>query len=270
MSRREKELEQALKDFDRTGDEELDALIDTADDLTAGFAVPTPSRPEGRAMFIEGVGARKRSIMSSLALPGVAVLILLLAVAVLGRSAVPGDSLYPVRKVLLSAGLADAPDEDIQKELDNAALLLGRARTALDDDPAAAERLAVSSLMSLGRAEGYLDQVGERDRVRFEGQIDTLRIRAVTLVRLSAVLDDDDSGKGSDDSSDKDDNSGSGSDGSGGDDNSGPGSDDSDGSGSGSDDSDNSGPASDDSGSDNSGSGSDDSGGDRSGSGDDD
>jgi hypothetical protein len=256
MSGRERELERALTKFDRTGDEELDALVDTAEDLTNRFAAQTPGRPEARAMFIEGVGARKRSIMSSLALPGLAVVILLLALAVFGRSALPGESLYPVRNVLRSAGLAEAPDEDIKREIDDAVLSIGRARVASERDLPLAERLAVAALMSLGRAEGYLDEVGAADRALYEDRIDSLRLRAIALIR--ATLDEDDnSGPGS-----GDDNSGPGSDDSGSDDSgdsSGSGSDDSgsgDSSGSGSDDpSESSGPGSDGSG-DSSGSGS--------------
>ena len=245
MTGREKELERALTDFERTGDEELDALVDTAEDLTSHFAASVPARPEGRAMFIEGVGARKTSILSSLAVPGLAVVVLLVALAVLGRTALPGESLYPVRNVLRSAGLADAPDEDIQREIDDAALLIGRARVASERELPHAERLAVAALMGLGRAEGYLDEVGTADRALFETRIDSLRVRALALLRVALDEDDrgSDSGSGSDDSG-GDDSSGSGSDDSGSDDSSGSGSGsddsasgDSSGSGSGSDDS---------------------------------
>ena len=236
MTKREKELERALAGFERTGDEEVDALVDTADDLMTRFATPTPSRPEGRAMFIEGVGARRRSIASSLVVPGLAVIILLLSVAIMGRSALPGESLYPVRNVLRSAGLAEAHDADIRRELDDAALLVSRARAALEESPATARRLAVSALMSLGRAEGYLDHVGSDDRVLFESRIDFLRSRATALILRPA--EDGGANEGSDDVGDDNSGSGSGSDDSGSDDSGSDdsGSDDSGSDGSGSDD----------------------------------
>jgi hypothetical protein len=254
MTRREKELARALDGFEKTGDHELDSLVETADALTEGLAVSTPAHPVGRAMFIEGVAARKRSFMSSLVAPGVAVIALLIVIAAFGRSALPGESLYPVRNVLRSAGLASAPNTELQAEIDDARLLLTRARSAYERDQDEGERFVIAALMSLGRAEGFLDDVGAADRVTFESRIDALRTQAVSLIHIGDELDDDDrsgrsgddgSGTGSDDSGSDDDNSGSGGD----DDNSGSGSDDSGG------DDDNSG-----SGSSNSGSGSDSSG----------
>jgi hypothetical protein len=262
MTNREKELEQALAGFERTGDTEIDSLVDSADGLARHFAAPTPAHPRARALFIEAVAARKRSFMSSLAVPAMAAAALLVFIAVMGRSALPGESLYPVRNVLRSAGLATAPTSELQKELDEAEFYLARAEAAFDRGSDDAERFAVAALKSLGRAEAYLDDVGDADRVRLEGTISVLSTKAITLIRLEATTPDLDhnSGNGSDDSESQD-NSGSGSDDSGSDDNSGSGSDNS---GSGSDDS-----GSDDSGSDdNSGSGSsgsDDSGGDSSG-----
>jgi hypothetical protein len=270
VTRREKELSRALDGFEKTGDLELDSMIDAADDLAEKLAASTPANPVGRAMFIEGVAARKRSFMSSLVAPGMAVVALLIVIALFGRSALPGESLYPVRNVLRSAGLASAPTGELQSELDDARLFLTRARSAYERDEDEGERLVIAALMSLGRAEGYLDDVGTADRVTFESRIDSLRTQAVSLIHIGDELDaddnggrsgDDNSGRGSDDSGSDDDSSGSGSEGSS--------DDDSSGSGSGGSDDDSSGSGSDNSGSgsDNSGSGSDSSG---SGSGDDD
>lgn len=257
MTNREKELEKALAGSDRSGDPEIDSLVDSADDIARHFAVPTPDHPRARALFIEGVGARKRSVMSSLLVPAMAAAALLVFIAVMGRSALPGESLYPVRNVLRSAGLATAPTNELQQQLEEAELLVNRAQTAWERGSDDYERLAATALMTLGRAEGYLGDVADPDRLSFQATIVELRTRAVTLIRLGGTLlevdgdggnggsddsDDDNSGSGSSSDSD-DDNSGSGSDGSGSDDdNSGPGSgsddsdDDSSGPGSGSDD----------------------------------
>jgi hypothetical protein len=196
-----------------------------------------------------------------------AVAALLIFVAIVGRQALPGDSLYPVRKVLRSAGLADAPTSEMQHAMDDAGLLVAKAQSAFDrgatDD---SEAFAVEALMTLGRCEGYLDELNAADQVRFEGDIDGLRAKAVALIRLGATVPTDDhggagtgasSGRGSDDASTSgsDDNSGSGS--------SDSGTSGSSDAGSGSDDSGSSG--SDSSGSGSGGSGSDDSSGNGSG-----
>ncbi|MEA2451338.1 MAG: hypothetical protein QOG04_48 [Actinomycetota bacterium] len=264
MTNREKELERALAGFEQTGDEELDSLVDTADQLTRRLAVGTPAHPQGRALFIEGVAARKRSFMSSLVAPAMAATALLMVIAVIGRSALPGESLYPVRKVLGSAGLATASSDDMKDQLQDAELLVNRAQAAFDRGSDDSERFAVAALMSLGRAENCLKDVEFSERPFYEAQITTLQERAVVLIRLGVTIDAGvDQGRSSGSSGSGDDNSGSGSGNSGSDDNSGSGSDDS---GSGSDDSgsgsDNSGSGSDDSGSgsDDSGSGSDSSG----------
>ena len=273
MTRREKDLARALDGFEKTGDAELDSMIDFADELTERLAVPTPSHPVGRAMFVEGVAGRKRSFVSSLLVPGMAVVALLLVIALFGRSALPGESLYPVRNVLRSAGLASAPNAELQAEIDDARVLLTRARSAYERDQDEGEGFVIAALMSLGRAEGYVDDVSAADRVTFEARIDALQTQAISLLYIGDELDDDRSGRdddnsgpGSDRSDEDDDHSGPGSDDSGGDaDNSGSGSDDSDSDDSDSDDSDSdddnsgSGSSNSGSGSDNSGSGSDDS-----------
>jgi hypothetical protein len=273
MRNTEKVLDKALAGFERTNDEEVDALVDVADDLTRQLAVGVPTQPRDRALFIEGVGARKRSFLSSLIAPAIAVAALMLVIAVIGRTALPGDSLYPVRKVLRSAGLATSPATDLERELEKAQLDIDKAQAAVDrgSDPVPS---AVAALMHLGRAEGYLNEVDASDRVGFEGDIAFLEEQAVVLIKIGPADDkggqrsgsgDDSSGSGSDDSG----SDASGSDDSG-DDSSGSGSDDSgsDASGSGDSSGDSSGSDSDDSGSDTSGSG--DSSGDNSGSGSDD
>jgi hypothetical protein len=255
MTGREKDLDRALAGFSSTGDEEIDGLAETAERLAGHFTVPAPAQSQGRSLFIEGVAARHRSIMSSLALPGLAVFALLLVIALVGRTALPGDQLYPVRKVLRSAHLASSPFGELEQQLDEAELLLAKARTQFDRGSDEAEGYAVACLMRLGRAESYLSDLSGSERIQFETTLDRLKQQAVVLIRLDAVtptVDDHGGardGSGGDDSSGSDDsgssNSGSGSDDSGGD-SSGPGSgsDDSSGSGSGSDDS-NSGPGSD-------------------------
>ncbi|MEA2516337.1 MAG: hypothetical protein QOG16_175, partial [Actinomycetota bacterium] len=45
MRNTEKNLDKALAGFERTGDVEIDGLVDVADDLTRQLAVGVPSQP---------------------------------------------------------------------------------------------------------------------------------------------------------------------------------------------------------------------------------
>ena len=270
MTKPDKELDKALTAAEENRDPAIADLVMLADELERELAGDPPSATRDRALFIEGVGARKRSMWSSLTVPAVAVIALLAFLALSGRGAMPGDALYPVREVLHSAGLASAPVDEANKHLDQAALLLAKAEGAYAAGSSqVAARYATTALKVLGQAEEHMRDLPAADRQRFARRIDDMTLRAVTFIQLGDESrpdtdDRDSSGPGSDDSDD-DDNSGPGSDDSDDTDNSGSGSDDSD-DRSGSDDSDNSGSGSDDSGGDNSGSGSDSSG---SGSGDD-
>jgi hypothetical protein len=249
MNNPETDLDRALTTSSRTGDPEVDDLATTAGIVAQALAVPTPRSAQDRALFIEAVAARKRSLLSRVAAPSIAIAATFVVLAVLGRAAVPGEALYPVNQVLRTAGLAGDPVVGIERDLQDARLLVGRARSAIATSTAGAERLAVSALMELGQARDHLRALEPGDRALYEAQIETLTDRALSVIRLSVEEADRDDNSGPGSGEDDSDNSGPGSD------NSGSGSDDSD------DDSDNSGPGSDNSGSgsDNSGSGSDDS-----------
>lgn len=259
MKNPETDLDRALVTSSRTGDPEIDDLATTAGIVAQALAVPAPRQAQDRALFIEAVASRKRSLVSRVAAPAIAITATFVVLAVLGRGAVPGEALYPVNQVLRTAGLAGDPVVGIERDLNDARLLIQRARNALDDSSAGAERLAVSALMELGQARDHLRALEPRDRALYEAEIEALTDKALNVIHLSAQETDDDrddsSGPGSgDDADDDSDNSGPGSE------NSGSGSDDpdddsdssgsgSDSSGSGSDDSDNSGSGSDSSGS---------------------
>lgn len=247
--KRELELDRALSSGTRPSDPELAGLFDAAGGLADPLPDDAPGARRHKAMFVQGVAARRRSFGGiRFLVPALACLLLLAAVAALGRQATPGDDLYSVRTALRAVGLAESPEAEADELKDRAFASIGDAREALGASrPAEARRQLLSALTDLGRARRLLDDesgVGGLLLV-IEGAED----RAVDLlVQLESSSetpgeDDDSSGPGSGDDSD-DDNSGPGSDDS--EDNSGPGSDDS-----GSDD-DNSGSGSDDSGSDDS------------------
>ena len=265
----ERELDRVLASSSRSDDAELDDLARTADDLSRSLAAIPPAATGERALFIEAVAARHRSIGSSLLVPGIAVVGFMLVIAIMGRGAVPGEALYPVRNVLRSAGLANAPVEVLETRLEAAETLVDRAEDALDRSaPETAEDLAAAALQKLGEVSALIGELEADDRSDFAEEIAELQEEAVIVIRLAsdheaidAGSSDGDSGSGSSGSrsddgerdssgsgSDSDDSSGSGSgeDSDGDSSGSGSGSDDSSGSGSGDDsDGDKSGPGSD-------------------------
>ena len=219
----------------------------------------------------------------------------LVTIGSLGRVALPGQTLYPIREALATVGLAKSSTEEVERRISDARESLSEASSLVEKNPDSARALAFTAIGELQRARRFLADVPGADRAGYLSSIGRLEDRAAVIVAAvggeidvtpSASPDptdspddnsgpggDDDSGSGSDDDSSgpggDDDSSGPGSGGD--DDNSGSGSGDGDSSGSGSwgdDDSSGSGSGGDSSGSgsgDSSGSGS--GGGDSSGSG---
>ena len=260
MTNQERELDRILASSSRSDDAEVEDLARTADDLTRSLAA-TPAAATGeRALFIEAVAVRRRSMSSSLLVSGIAVVGFMIVMAIMGRGAAPGEALYPVRNVLRSAGLANAPVEVLETRLESAENLVERAEDALDRSASeAAEDLAAAALLKLGEVGALIGELEADDRQDFAEEIAELQEEALIVIRLASdqeAIDSDSSGSGSGSSG-----SGSGSSGSGSG-SSGSGSDDSNedssGPGSGSDDSSGSGSSGDSDG-DSSGSGSGDS-----------
>ena len=275
-------FDELLKERTIPDDPEMAALARVADRLERGLDAEAPDAYRERTLFIQGVAARKPGFPWGRIFAPMAAAAVLVAFFAISRTAAPGDSLYGVRKALDKVGLAQDPARDADDVMDEAANLVERAEGHLE-----AERFPSAKLSAL-RAHDVLfdaeDLLKDADSGRTEARFERLE---ALQDRASDVLDDardeqrdrieerlkerfeeaqeDNSGKGGDDS---DDNSGKGSGGddSDGDDNSGSGGDDSDG-----DDNSGSGGGDDDSGGDDnsgSGGGGDDSGGgDNSGSG---
>ena len=273
------ELDRALSAGNGTSG--TDPLVDVARELQAAFDAPSPSSARERALFVEGVAAqRPRRSWLLLAAPAMALGAMFVLFLALAGKALPGDSLYAVREVMGSVGLARPAVSDIREVIDEASRLVTAARRDADEHPARARREAISALGRLGVARELLKNLNHGGRASLLSDIARIENQATAALWLASEdaerleeraerieerqedrqeADDDSSGPGSGDD-DSDDSSGSGS---GDDDSSGSGSGDDDSSGSGSgDDSDSSGSGDDSSGS---GSGGDDS----SGSGDD-
>ena len=276
------ELDRALSAGNGTSG--TDPLVDVARELRATFDAPPPSSARERALFVEGVAAqRPRRSWFLLAAPAMALGAMFVLFLALAGKALPGDSLYAVREVMGSVGLARPAVSDIREVIDEASRLVTAARRDADEHPARARREAISALGRLGVARELLRNLNHGGRASLLSDIARIENQATAALWLASEdaerheeraerieerqedrqeADEDSSGSGSGDE-DSDDSSGSGSGDEDSDDSSGSGSGDDDSSGSGSeDDGDSSGSGDDSSGS---GSGGDDS----SGSGDD-
>ena len=240
----ERRLDRALRE--QAGDDpEIASLVEVARDLERTFSVDTASKARERAMFVAGVGARRRGPhIARFLVPALAVLLIIM-VGLAGRVALPGDTLYPVRQALQKVGLATSAWEAIDADIARATRHIDAAETALAaGDLVAAEQSADVAITRLGRALERIETIdgaGKSDRTLL---IHTLRDRAEEVVaaveraedrpdpadrglepgRKGDDDDDDDGGDDDDDdgdaTDDDDDNAGPGG---GDDDNSGPG-----------------------------------------------
>lgn len=238
---------------DREKDLQAGELADLARRLEAALEVEAPDAQGEKALFVAGAGATARNSPWRAALiPATAAVAMLILLAVVSRTALPGQTLYPVRKVLGGVGLAPSPAREVRALIDEAAQLVEEAEGAATSAPTEAQDLASRTLGTLAEAEELVDELDGERADAFDEEIDVLEDRADDAYdRADDTLD---AREDAEDDSERGDSSGSGS---GGDDSSGPGSgdDNSSGSGSGGDD-DSSGSGSDDGDDDSSGSGS--------------
>jgi hypothetical protein len=255
---RERALDEALRSGKAPEDPELAALAQSAR-MIEGHLAAQPEHPaRERALFIQGVAARRRPFpLFRILLPVSAVAAALVFLGLLGSSSLPGDNLYRVREALAAVGVAKEPTAEAQDLMTSAAARVARAETLVDTEPLRARRLAVDALVDLGTAARIARSEGAQGQLE---RIEDLEDGAIDVVEDAAKARADRSGGGGpeDRGSGGDENSGPDGDGSG--DNSGPGGGDSGGDSSGpgggdSGDEDSSGPGG-GSGSDNSGPGS--------------
>ena len=267
---------------DREKDLQADELADLARRLEAALEVDAPEARSEKALFVAGAGARgRRSPWPAALLPATAAVAVLIVLAVVSRTALPGQALYPVRQALDKVGLAPSTAREVRELLGEAEQLVEEAEAATASAPTRARYLAGRVMGALAEAEELVDELEGERADSLDAEIDALEERAEVAYdaaddtldeREEAAEGDDSSGSGSgsdgddssgpgsggDDSGKDDDSSGSGSgsaddssgSGSGGDDDSsgsGSGGDDSSGSGSGGDDSSGSGSGGDDS-----------------------
>jgi hypothetical protein len=254
-------LEEYLNERTVPDDPELAALARAADRLERSLNVEAPEAYRERALFIQGVAARRPGFPWARLMVPVMAASMLVAFVAISRDARPGDTLYGVRTALDNVGLAEDPEDTAADLLRDAEAKVEEGEDRLDAQDFVGARAAADAAIRLAdeaqdllhdasgepREEGLSRVFDVKDDARdLYAEVREER-RDLRQEELEAAAEqsggdhgigDDNSGPGSDDSG-GDDNSGSGSDDSGGDDNSGSGSDDSggdDNSGSGSDD----------------------------------
>ena len=164
---RSKDLDTALVGSRRADDEEVAGLVGVAEELRASLAVEAPKARSDRAFFVSAVAGRRRSgpSLARLAVPALAVASVLLALSVLSRTTLPGDPLYPVRRVLQTTGVTRSPIEDVDRLLRSAERAIERGERLENDRPVAAEDAAVSALGDLDEAEAIATEVGAPERL---------------------------------------------------------------------------------------------------------
>ena len=243
----ERKLDRALGGGKEADDPRVTSLLQQADEVQETLRRQTPPTPRERSLFIQSIGTRRKRLAPLRALAPVAVVIAgLLAIAGFGRTALPGDTLYPVREALASVGLARTPVDEADRRIDDAEEALEDAELIILRSPGEARSQTLDAIVDLGRAKRLLGDVNAEQRRPLLVRVDKAEDRAVALlVDVTDVLkarrevtsptpapspsgtqeDEDNSGPGSDDKGD-DDNSGPG----GGDDNSGSDRDDNSGS----------------------------------------
>ena len=237
-------------------DPEIASLIEVARDLERTFTVDTASKARERAMFVAGVGARRRGPhIARFLVPALAVLLVIM-LGLAGRVALPGDTLYPVRQGLQKVGLATSAWEAIDADIARAARQIGAAETALSaGELSSAEARADAAIAGLVGALEKLDALEGEGKISRVLQVTLLQDRAEEVIaaveRAEETPDSADRGpepgrKGDDDADEEgdgdgndDDDGGDATDGD--DDNAGPGGGDDDNSGPGGGDDDNDG-----------------------------
>ena len=273
--RRDKHLDETLVTGRRSSDPEVDALAEQAERVREGLSVLAPEARHERALFVQGIAGRSRSLPALRFLAPAAIVVAgIVALAGFGRNALPGQTLWPVREALSTVGLAATPEEEIDRRIDSARAQCREAADLEISHPEHAQDLVMGAIGDLDRAKALAEDLDPDQRSTYLLAITEIEDWAIEMIVETSerteegagpAEDEDDSGPGEDSgpsdnsgpgSGDDDSGSGGGDD-SGGDDNSGSGSDDSDG-----DDSSGSGGGDDSGGDDSSGSGSGDSDGD--------
>ncbi len=177
----------------------IGSLVAVAHELDLAFASEPASRSRERAMFVAGIGARRRGVsLGRFLVPALAVMLVVL-VGVAGRLALPGDALYPVRQVLETLRLAPSPWKAVDQDIARGARLVAAAESALrQGDLPRAEQSANAAIARLDEAYSGLEGLEGSGAVERAFQITTLQDRAeeviATVERSEEIPDPSDRG----------------------------------------------------------------------------
>lgn len=190
-------LDQALSSGERIDESELSGLLDVRERLRQSFSAESGGGRRERVMFLGGVAARRRDVSPVGRLAWVAaVLVLLFTMNIMGRTALPGQALYPVRQVLHSVGLAasltEVADEGILAARGLVAsgeksLGKGRANAALTESRAA--------IVILGNVRDLLAHLGGGESASRLISVQELEDRAFAVV-AAIIAEKKDTGTG--------------------------------------------------------------------------
>lgn len=179
----ERELDKALRTGEGAEDPRLTDLVRQADELETELAHEAPSGGRERALFIQGVALRRRRLPGlRLLAPAVVVLAALVVVGGFSRSALPGDTLYPMRTALASVGLAPSSTEEAERRLNAAERALDQASLDVETDPSEARELSLGAITNIRQAERLLEEVDTESADALLDRADNLEDRSINIL----------------------------------------------------------------------------------------
>jgi len=170
MSNLDRTLDRALSGRSEPT-EDIVEFVEMARRLEGIFDLDPPFAGREKALFSAAVAARGRTgfTWGRLIAPVVAGAGLVAALGFASGSALPGDALYPVRRVLhdvgINEGFLDEADERIEEarllviEAEDVLLYPSRARLDLDADQVEARALAIAAIQELAPVDELLEEV---------------------------------------------------------------------------------------------------------------
>ena len=143
--------------------------------------IEPPNRSAARTMFIAAVAARRRRPAWRVLAPVALGLVLLTSLGAVARTALPGQTLYPIREVLHSVGLAPSIAHEVAHRLDT-------ARAALNEGEEPAD--AQEAIAALASARELLGEVSGTERSDLASEMEELEQEALGLLALDDAAAD--------------------------------------------------------------------------------
>ncbi|HYI43929.1 MAG TPA: hypothetical protein VE174_00510, partial [Actinomycetota bacterium] len=133
-ARAAKALDKALSGS-AVADPAIARLVEAADRLRVGFDPDVPDFRAQRAAFVQAVGGERKTWgWIRFFGPATVTAIALIVAVMLGRTALPGETFYPVRQALRAVGLAPFSMSEIDEQIAHAKQLLAQAEGLKNHD----------------------------------------------------------------------------------------------------------------------------------------